>query len=252
MRIAVIPFETLMLYAVSVAAVIIIGRFVWVFASLTILQKFLFARSENPQNFQWKNLFLISWAGMRGGISLAAAFAMPILVFMVDKIDLRDLLIFLVFPLLLSPVLQGLSFPWIIKKMGVDRIGQSEKYQEHLSELDARLKMIYAALGWLRHYKKEIRHDKKIYNEVNYHILEYRILEKKFRSRISGHVDKDRHDEKNEMKNSIFLLQQIIKVEEGELLRLWREDKINLRTRNKLLSVLDHQIQRFWLGVKSC
>ena len=52
------------------------------------------------------------------------------------------------------------------------------------------------------------------------------------------------HDEQAEIKEDLSLLLQIIEVEKEELSRLWLEEKINLRTRNKLLATLDHQIQR--------
>lgn len=248
-RISIIPPATLLLYVSSICFVVIIGRFIWVYSAVLFNAKILFPRRQGGALPTLRNAFLISWAGMRGGISLAAALAVPALIFRIDGIDLRDLLIFLVFcTILVTLVLQGLSLPWIMKKFGYDKVGRSERYQEHLSELNTRVQMMHAAHNWLHEFRKEIREDKLLLDEIDFHIREYQDLLKKFQDRISIHDGGlDNHDEILERKDSMFLLRQIVKAEKKELLRLWREDKINLRTRNKLLSMLDHQLQRYVL-----
>ncbi len=247
MRISIIPIGTLMLYVFSITVVVIVvGRFIWVFGSVIFNSKLLFPKRTNKTSPTWRNTFVIAWAGMRGGISLAAAFAMPALIFNVDGIDIRDLLIFIVFCLIIvTLVVQGLSLPFILRKLGIDQIGQSERYMEHLSELEARAQMIHVALSWLKQYRKEIKDNKKLLDEVDFHIHEYQTLENKYRERILDHHGTKYHDEKIETKDSVFILLQLVKIEKNELLRLWRDEKINLRTRNKLLSLLDHQIQHF-------
>jgi len=57
-----------------------------------------------------------SWAGIRGGISLAAALAIPSLVLKHDNLDLRDLVVFLVFSVIfVTLIIQGLSLPYVLK-----------------------------------------------------------------------------------------------------------------------------------------
>jgi CPA1 family monovalent cation:H+ antiporter len=142
-------------------------------------------------------------------------------------------------------VLQGLSLPFILKIMGIDKVGQSERYKEHITELQARVQMITAALNWLESYVKKIASNKKLLPEVSHHIYEYQMLKKHLESRILDHDGKSVHDEQAEIKKDLSLLCQIIEIEKAELSRLWLEDKINLRTRNKLVATLDHQIQRY-------
>lgn len=246
MRIAIIPLDTLMLYVFSIIFTVIIGRFIWVYGSVTFLPKILFPHRKKENSPHWKYTFLIAWAGIRGGISLAAALAIPSLTFLSIGVDLRDLIIFLVFcTIIVTLVLQGLSLPFIIRKLGFVRIGQKERYNEHLSELHARSQMIRVGLNWLQRYKTEIRNNKKLLEEVNFHIHEYQTLQKQYQDRILEHDGKYVHNEELEIKDQLSLLLQLIKVEQKELLRLWKEDKINLRTRNKLLAMLDHQTQRF-------
>jgi CPA1 family monovalent cation:H+ antiporter len=244
MSISTIPAEQVILYVASIVAALIIGRFVWVYTTVLLFSRLLFPRDKTSQIL--RGSFLISWAGMRGGISLAAALAIPTLYFSIDGVDLRNLMIFIVLcAIIVTFVLQGLSLPYIMRKFGLDKVGQAEKYHEHLSELRARVQMINAAFEWLKQYKKEINRDEKLLEEVEFHINEYQTLLKKYKERISSHHGSDAHNEIIEAKKSTSLLLQIIKIEKKELLQIWREEKINLRSRNRLLSLLDHHVQRF-------
>ena len=57
---------------------------------------------------------MISWAGMRGVVSLAAALALPI-----DVPD-RSLLIYLTLCVILATLVgQGLTLPWVVRRLGV-------------------------------------------------------------------------------------------------------------------------------------
>ncbi len=245
-HISSIPLDRLVLYVGTMVFVVIAGRFVWVYSAVFFDHKVFFPRNKDKSLPELWSIFLISWAGMRGGISLAAALALPALVFNVDGVDLRDLLIFLVFTVIIATlVLQGMSLPYIMKKTGTDKIGRNERYNEHLAELNTRVQMMQAACDWLHHYKKDVRGNKKLIEEVDFYINEYKVSMQQYKERIAAHDGNHVHDEKLEVKESVSLLLQIIKVEQRELLRLWREDKINIRTRNKLLSMLDHQSQRF-------
>jgi len=248
MRISSIPLATLMIYACSILSVVIIGRFIWVYGFVIFLPRFLFTsiRKKDPYP-PWQFPFIISWSGIRGGISLAAALAIPTFTMKVNGVDPRDLLVFLVFcTIVVTLVLQGLSLPFILKKMGIDKIGQKERYTEHMTELQAKKQMIQAALTWLKKYKGQIKNNKKLCTEVSQHILEYEMLNEQFASRISDHDGQMVvHDEQAEIQEKLSLLLQIITVERAELTRLWLEEKINLRTRNKLIATLDHQIERY-------
>ena len=246
MRISTIPLGTLLLYIGSISLVIIVGRFIWVYGVLIFLPRFLFPslRKKDPYP-PWQFPFVISWAGIRGGISLAAALAIPAFVLKIDGIDPRDLVVFLVFSIIIvTLVLQGLSLPFIIKKIGIDKVGLSEQTIEHMNVLQARIQMITAAINWLEIYLKKFSRNKKISHEVSLKIYEYQMLKKHVESRIKDHDGKTFHDEQAEIKDDLALLSQVIDAERAELAKLWLEEKINLRTRNKLLATLDHQIQR--------
>jgi Na+/H+ antiporter len=238
-----IATHSLLLYGVAIIATIIVGRFIWVYFAVAHLPRFLFPsiRKKDPQ-LPWQFPFVVSWAGMRGGISLAAALAVPLLPAVAGSANSRDLLIFLVFCAIAATLLlQGLTLPWLLKAIGISKYGQCEKYTEHLAELSARKKMSKAVLRWLVAYKEKIKEDQKLLDGVKLYIREYRMLRTQLRTRIDGHNNELPHDEKSEVMDEIFLLSQIIEIERTELLRLWRKEEINLTVRNKLLERLDHR-----------
>jgi Na+/H+ antiporter len=99
--------------AVVLLAVTIVFRFVWVFPGtyLPRISKRIRAREPVPS---WQSVVVVSWAGMRGVVSLAAASGI--------KHDMpgRDVVLFCTFVVTVGTLLlQGLSLPWVIRKLGV-------------------------------------------------------------------------------------------------------------------------------------
>ncbi|MFI4955190.1 MAG: cation:proton antiporter, partial [Gammaproteobacteria bacterium] len=231
-----------LLYSTAIIATVILGRFIWVFVFVYFLPRYLFPSIQKRDPYpRWQFPFIISWAGMRGSITLAAALAIPGLPFLINGTDPRDLIIFLAFSVIAATfVLQGLTLPWLLKMLGAKKYGEMEENDEHLSELAARLVMAKGVLRWLLEYHKQVADNPKLSDEVKLYISEYRMLKNKLSIRIKNHNDNIAHDEMLEVKDEVFLLSQIIEVERSELLRLWHTEKINIETRNKLLSRLDH------------
>lgn len=242
-QISSISSYSLFLYSGAVILTVIIGRFIWTFPA-AYLPRFLFPsiRKKDPYP-PWQYAFIISWSGMRGGVSLAAAFAVPVLPNLVEGANPKSLLIFLVFAVIAATFLaQGLTLPWLLKKLGVNKFGQREQFKEHIAELSARYKITTAALHWLKEYKEEVKDDPKLLEEAKLYIREYRMLKQQLKERIASHDKKTMaHDEAEEAKEEAFLVTQVIEIEKAELLRLWHEDKITLVLRNRLLDRLDHR-----------
>ncbi len=239
-RISSIPPASLALYSSAIIAVVIIGRFLWVFPATylpRILSRTLRKRESYPK---WQYSFILSWAGMRGGISLAAALAVPSLPTTLDGANPRDLLIFLVFCVILATLLiQGLTLPWILQILGIHTHGQREKYREHLTELSARIKMTKAVLYWLNEYKEQIKDNPRFLDEVKFHIREYRMSKNRLEQRLKNPDNTSIKERSSELKDVMFLTSQINEIERKELSRLWHENIINHTTRNKLLHMLD-------------
>lgn len=100
--------------AVAIAAALIGSRFVWVFFTASLPRLVPAIRRRDPVG-PWRLVTVISWAGMRGVVSLAAALALPL------DFPQRDLIVFLAFTAILATlVAQGTTLEWLIKRLGVE------------------------------------------------------------------------------------------------------------------------------------
>ncbi|RCG29362.1 Na+/H+ antiporter [Sphaerisporangium album] len=129
-------------YAAVVFAAAIVARVVWVFAGThlpRVLSSKIREREERPPA---SHIMVIGWAGMRGVVSLAAAFTLA------ADFPGRDLILFLTFVVVTGTLLvQGLSFPWLIRRLRVTSEG--ETYRDNLSEAAAQQAAAGAALARL-------------------------------------------------------------------------------------------------------
>ncbi|MEO3857339.1 Na+/H+ antiporter [Acrocarpospora sp. B8E8] len=130
-------------YAAVLFLVAIIARFVWLIPGTylpRILSRKIRAR-EAP--IPWQQVAVVGWAGMRGVVSLAAAFALP-------EVNLpeRNLLLFLTFAVVIGTlVIQGMSFPWLIRRLGISN--ERERFQDDLTEAAAQQAAAAAGLARL-------------------------------------------------------------------------------------------------------
>jgi monovalent cation/hydrogen antiporter len=133
-----------------VVVLLILVRIVWFFSST------FFAKLMRPDSRcrlsrpTWRHLVLMSWAGMRGVDSLAAALALPFVTQNGDPFPERGLIVFITFSVILGTlVLQGLSLSPLIRWLKIvdDRSLEEEERQ-------ARLKANQAALAKLAEMAK--------------------------------------------------------------------------------------------------
>jgi CPA1 family monovalent cation:H+ antiporter len=120
------PANQLLGLAVAISATAILARIAWVFPA-TYLPRFLSARIRARDPYPPKrNVFLVSWAGMRGVVSLAAALALPL------TFPERDLVIFLTFAVILATLVgQGLTLPMVIRGLGIAGEGGERHDEAH-------------------------------------------------------------------------------------------------------------------------
>jgi CPA1 family monovalent cation:H+ antiporter len=70
---------------------------------------------------------VIAWAGPRGVVTLATALALPLTTDAGDPFPHRDLIIFLAFAVILATLVgQGLTLPWLIRRLDFPETGSSE------------------------------------------------------------------------------------------------------------------------------
>jgi CPA1 family monovalent cation:H+ antiporter len=128
-------------YAALVTFVVIGVRILWVFP-FTYGPRWLSKRiRERDPSPRWQLPAVISWAGMRGVVSLAAAFALP------ADFPARELILFITFAVVLGTlVLHGFTLPWVIRKLGVQG---DESYQDNLAQASAQHRAVGAAISRL-------------------------------------------------------------------------------------------------------
>jgi monovalent cation/hydrogen antiporter len=111
--------------AVAVLVATVLARIVWVFPTSYLARLSPRIRQREPR-ISWHAPAVISWSGMRGVVTLAAAFAVP------DEVVGRDVIIFLAFAITVGTLLlHGLTLPWLIKRLQVyDTGGQRDALEE--------------------------------------------------------------------------------------------------------------------------
>jgi CPA1 family monovalent cation:H+ antiporter len=108
-----------------VSATLIASRFAWIFGAAGLRR--LLARDPQARRAHapWSHAAVMSWAGMRGVVSLAAALALP------QRFPGRDLIVFLAFCAILATlVLQGTTLRWLIDRLGVAEAPEDRPTQE--------------------------------------------------------------------------------------------------------------------------
>jgi hypothetical protein len=140
-----IPIGRLVWYALLISLAVILIRIVWVFPA-TYLPRLLFKKLCRHDPYpKWQHVTVVAWTGMRGVVSLAAALALPLTKQDGSPFPERDLILFLTFVVILATlVVQGLSLPSLIRRLGIRDDGSMEK-----EEREARLKANQAALARL-------------------------------------------------------------------------------------------------------
>ena len=128
----------LVLAGLALTAAVILARAVWVFAVLYV-PKWLLGHPAS-----WQQGVVISWAGMRGVVSVAAAFAVPVLTGSGAPFPHRNDLLFLtLFVTLATLLLHGMTLPWVIRKL---HVRGRESYTDALAEAEAQYNAARAAL----------------------------------------------------------------------------------------------------------
>ncbi|MEA2495880.1 MAG: monovalent cation/hydrogen antiporter [Thermoleophilaceae bacterium] len=143
-------------YAALACATVIGTRVIWGFTVVYIVRALDRRPQQRLRRSSWRMRIVSSWSGMRGAVSLAAALALPLETDAGVPLPDRDLILFITFALILVTIVgQGLTLPWLIRRLGVRDDGSEEAREE----IRARLVAAEAALrcldevegeGWAR------------------------------------------------------------------------------------------------------
>ncbi len=102
--------------------VVLLTRPLWIFPATYLPRRLSLRVREKDPSPPWQYPAALSWAGMRGVVSLAAAFALPLTLENGQPFPERDLLLFLTFVVICGTlVLQGLTFSAVLRRLGLRR-----------------------------------------------------------------------------------------------------------------------------------
>jgi Na+/H+ antiporter len=143
-----ISLATAIFYGLAISLLLIITRLICTFGAAyftRFMSRFITVADPNPG---WKAPLISGWAGMRGVVSLAAALSIPLLIGEGQPFPYRNLILFITFVVILvTLVLQGLTLPWLIRKI---KPGDAfTQFAEHEQEINIRKKIAQNSLAIL-------------------------------------------------------------------------------------------------------
>jgi CPA1 family monovalent cation:H+ antiporter len=126
--------------ATLVSVVVVVARFAWVFPATYLPRMLSRSIREKDPYPPVGAVIVVAWAGMRGAVSLAAALSLPL------DFPQRDLLLFLTFVVILVTLVgQGLTLPWLLRRLGLKDDGSEE--QERLAARQGANQAAISAIG---------------------------------------------------------------------------------------------------------
>jgi len=211
---------TLVGQAVLISAMVIAVRIAWLFSVPYLIRALDRRPAQRGRRVGARERLVVGWSGMRGAVSLAAALALP------EDFPQRNLLIFVAFGVILATlVLQGLSLPWLIRRLGLQR--DDSDAQE---ELRGRLRATDAALTRLEELEaQEWTRDDTV--ERMRGLYQFRRQRLKARA---GYLADDGYQDRS------LAYQRLVR----ELLDAQRREIVRLRNQGEISNEVMHRIER--------
>ncbi|MEU7583441.1 Na+/H+ antiporter [Streptomyces sp. NPDC041068] len=119
-------------WGAAIVAVVVGVRLLWLLPA-TWLAKRLHKRRDVDEEIptSWRETVVMWWSGMRGVASVALALAIPLKTDDGSPFPAREEIIFIAFCVIMATlVAQGLTLPWLVKKLGVRADADAERELE--------------------------------------------------------------------------------------------------------------------------
>lgn len=136
------------LYGLVVSVLVIVIRFVWMYPAAHVPRLLFASIRQSEPNPGWRAPTVLSWAGMRGVVSLASALSIPNELPNGDPFPQRPTILVITFVVILVTLVgQGLTLPWVVKKLKVQEVDPRKPEEEQ--ELLLRGRMVRAVIDHL-------------------------------------------------------------------------------------------------------
>ena len=138
------PTGQLVVICAVVLIATILARIIWVMAATAVYR--LGPQRLRRMAWEWQHAALVSWAGMRGVVTLAAAFVLP------EDTPHRDVLVLAAFVVVGGTLLlQGPTLPWLVRRLGLIGPDTAEDALEEAALLSRATRAGLDRLEELRH-----------------------------------------------------------------------------------------------------
>jgi hypothetical protein len=217
--------------AALIGAVVVATRLLWVNTVPYLLRAIDRRPSQVARRVGWRGRFVAGWSGLRGSVSLAAALALP------HGFPERDLLIFLTLAVIFATlVVQGLTLPYVIRRLDVHDDGGGER-----EELHARREAAQAAIAHLRRLGEEDwTRDDSVDRMIRYYEFRDRRL-----SQRAGELDGGEEDDLDERSRGYQrLVREVLNAQRRRVVELRNEGAISDDVMHVLERELDLEDQR--------
>jgi CPA1 family monovalent cation:H+ antiporter len=213
-------------WGLFVSAVAITVRFAWVYPVAYLPRWLSGSLREGDANFRKRELGIMSWCGMRGIVSLAAALALPMTLPNGAPFPQRDLIIFLTFFVIaVTLVGQGLTLPALIRKL---KVGSSWSLKDEQQRVRAAMSAV--ALAAIEEMLAAEGAPTEWADQLRAVIVDRIAL-----------LAPDGTDATPRAELLARLRRAAIQAERRELIRLWRENEISNEVMHHLEEILDYQ-----------
>jgi CPA1 family monovalent cation:H+ antiporter len=223
--------------ALAVTGTLIVARMLWVFPLSAVAQ-----RRGGARRPSWPVPAVVSWAGTRGVVPLAAALSIPLTDSAGAPLSHRDLILVLaIAAIVISLIVQGLTLGPLVRLAGVARPGDARQ-----EEATARLRLAQAALARLDELAEEaVAADDQVADDAIDRAratLEARIG--RARARVDDSRAGDRPAPAPGRLTDRELRRALNAAEHAELTRLYEDAAISQATRQSLQRGLDLEATR--------
>ncbi|MFB7516053.1 Na+/H+ antiporter [Streptomyces sp. NPDC056144] len=118
-------------WGAAVVAVVVGVRLLWLLPATWIAKRMHPQHAEEEIPMSWRETVIMWWAGMRGVASVALALAIPFTTEDGSPFPGRDEIVFIAFCVIVATlVFQGLTLPWLVKRLGVRADSEAERALE--------------------------------------------------------------------------------------------------------------------------
>jgi monovalent cation/hydrogen antiporter len=219
----------LLWWCVAISLVVIATRLLWAHTVVFVVRALDRRPQLVPRRTTWQMRTIVGWSGMRGSVSLAAALALE------PGFPQRDLIQLLTFAVIFATlVLQGLSLPAVIRKLGIRDDGADA--QEELVGRRAAADVALARLD-------ELAEEEWTYDETVERMRGlYRYRSRRFAAR-AGETDDGDGIEHRSLKYQ-KLVRAVIDAQRAELVRLRNAGEISNEVMHRLERELDLEEER--------